>query len=173
MSNVGNSTRSGGFRHRYAVGGGLIIVLVLAGILLVSMAYYHVPDALQHRLSQAETLDGAHLQPPGLLQWPRLAYGSVLARCTLCSKTTSFAQGARNINLAWLIRDDALAGLVGSNAPNRPYSSAEVPLPRLVWLVTWQGPCWTGSPHGGDCMTYDIVDDQTGFELDASQVALN
>lgn len=158
------------YRHRYASAVGLVVSAVLVGVLLIGTVYYHAPDAVQHRLSQAETLDGAELQPPGVFQWPRLAYGNVLAHCTLCTNLTSTTVHDRSVQLGLLIRDDALAGLVGSNAPNRPHSSGDVPLPRLVWVIEWNGPCWAGPPGANGCTTYDIVDDQTGLELDASQV---
>lgn len=144
--------------------------IALIGGMLLAATYYHVPDAIQHHLSRDEQLNGAYLQPPGLLHWPRLAYGSVLGRCTLCG--SSRAETAPSVQLAWLTRDESLAGLVNSNAPNRPHSAAEVPLPRLVWLVEWSAPCWSAQSPARACTTYDIVDDQTGLELDASQLAI-
>jgi hypothetical protein len=169
-SSLGEPHAARAYRRRYAIAVGLIVGVVLVGVVFVGTAYYHVPDAVQHRLSQPETLDGTQLQPPGVFQWPRLAYGKVLAHCSLCASLTSTTTHDRSVQLGLLVRDDALAGLVGSNAPNRPHSPADVPLPRLVWVVEWNSPCWGAPPGASGCTTYDIVDDQTGLELDASQV---
>jgi hypothetical protein len=153
-------------RHR------LVIAIVSCGVLavIVGLVDFAGTGSLQHRLGQSESLGGARLDPPSIWSWPRLSYPNVLSHCDFCNHEPSSDVANRTVQLGWLVSDETLAGLVSTNAPNRPTSSAEVPLPRLVWVVRWQSGCTSTPPPGfHGCITYDIIDDATGLELDTAQ----
>ena len=124
---------------------------------------------IRYRLSGPEKVGDAHLQPPGAFQWPQLSYDSAIADCDLCRRVRSSTLN-RTVQFGWLVEDVNLTSPFSSNVANRPHSPSDVPLPRLVWVVEWQGDCWAAPPPGmRQCTTYDIIDDQNGWELDTSQ----
>jgi len=146
------------------------VLMAVVALAILLAAYYQVPAILQHRLDHSETIGTARLDPPSLAQWPQFSYDTVLSHCDICSQVPASAVHNRTVHFAWLVKDDALAGLVSGNVPNRPNSSADVRLPRLVWVVQWHGDCWSTPPAGvTGCTTYDIIDDASGLQLDTAQ----
>jgi hypothetical protein len=148
-------------RPRYA----MLIAMGLALVVIVLAAYagavYHVPDLIRHRQAHAQTLNGARLEAPGLWPWPQLSYEAIPSFCKLCKNVPSSNGPSRTIQLAWLVSDDSVTQ--STMMPN-------VQLPRLVWVVTWKDACWSPQPAGlRNCITFDIVDDKNGRELDGGQ----
>jgi hypothetical protein len=146
-------------------------VFAAVGLLVLTVAaIVYVAPAFGHRLGRSETLNGARLNPPSFLARPHMSYSSVLLHCEFCRHVSPSQVKNRVVELGWLVSDEALRGLVSTNAPNRPPTGADAPLPRLVWVVQWQSSCWSQMPNGvTSCTTYDLIDDATRWELDTGQ----
>jgi hypothetical protein len=147
------------------------VVVAAVGLLVLTVAVIaYVAPAFGHRLGRSESLNGATLNPPSFWTRPHILYASVLSHCELCRHVPPSQVKSRDVELGWLVSDEALTGLGSTNVPNRPPTAADAPLPRLVWIVQWQGSCWSQMPYGvTNCTTYDLIDDATGWELDTGQ----
>jgi hypothetical protein len=139
----------------------IIALIGLIAAIGILAAENHVPDFLLHRLGQTEVISTARLDPPSLSQLPRLSYDSVLSYCELCRNVPAGAAENRTLQLAWLVSDESV-----TNSSR----TADLKLPRLVWVVQWKDRCWSVPPVGvTGCKTFDIIDDHTGRELDNGQ----
>ncbi len=148
--------------------GGLAAIAVAAAAFVFG-ARYEIVQAIDDRLGSAYSLGSAEFDPPGPIQWPRLTQDEVLAICDLCANPRLVtAQITTEYGL--LVSDDALNDL-SNVGPNRPPSGADVPLPRMVWILQWHPTCNEAAPaHSERCATYELVDDATGWLLDSGQV---
>jgi hypothetical protein len=139
-----------------AVGGGL------AG------TRYEVVQSVSDRLSIASTIGNANIDAPSAFEWPRMTQDAAVASCDLCA-ATHVSGTALSVEYGMLVTDTDLLTF-STNVPNRPSSPAEVPLPRLVWVLQWHPTCWEVVPQPSErCATYELVDDATGWVLDAGQ----
>lgn len=143
--------------------------LALVACLGLASARYEVVQAVSDRLSVAFTLGNANLAAPSAFQWPRMTQDAAVANCDLCA--VAHLSGADlSVEYGMLVSDTDLLSF-STNVPNRPSSPAQVPLPRLVWVLQWHPTCWEVVPQPSEkCATYELIDDATGWVLDAGQV---
>ena len=97
---------------------------------------------------------------------------SAVADCDMCTTTRRPPTSSTlSVEYGWLVQDEDLTNF-NANIPNRPRSPADVPLPRLVWILEWPDDCLGAEipPWVHQCTTYELIDDPTGWILTDSQI---
>jgi hypothetical protein len=137
------------------------LVVVLGAIAAIVGVEYYATDLFGHRLTHVQAFNDVRLEPPGLWPWPQLSYEAVPSFCKPCKTVPASNNLSRTTQLARLVSDDSVANST---------SMTDVHLPRLVWVIIWRDACWSPQAAGlNECITFDIVDDKDGRELDGGQ----
>lgn len=146
---------------------GAVAVLVLATGVLA--ARYQLAQAIDDRVATRVVIAAAEFAPPGPFQWPSRTQDDAISRCDICSGY-HLAPGQLTAEYGDLLSDPNMAGFRGTYVPNRDTATTALPLPRLVWIMQWAPTCFEAPPSGfGKCATYELIDDATGWVLDAGR----
>ena len=153
---------------RFRVVGG-IVILTLAVSLVVAGARYQVVQAVQDRIATDYTVDEAQFTAPDFLTWPRLTEGGAIAFCDICA-SPNFVRSGITAQYGVLVSDPGMKTFF-SNQPSVAVTPlANIHLPRIAWILHWPKPCSESMPpHVLKCATYELIDDATGWVLDAGQ----
>ncbi len=147
------------------------VAVLVAAATWVAVAL-EIPQAVHDRMSGPLVIGSAQFEAPDLLHWPRMSHDAVAADCELCARTSKPAAASTlTLRYGWLIKDSDLTSFE-TNVPNRPRSAADVPLPRMAWVLLWPDDCWAINLSGvGRCASYELIDDSTGWILADSQIS--
>lgn len=153
---------------RARLAGGLLVIAVIAAVALAGTRYELV-EAVRDRLATDYALGDAQFSAPGLFVWPRLTERGALSGCDLCVDP-----GLSGITAEYgVLRTDPGMETFIANYPKPTFSVDDVRLPQVAWIVQWPlsdfcrryGP----PPHIKKCASYELIDDATGWILDAGQ----
>jgi hypothetical protein len=153
---------------RPRMAGGLLVIAVIAAAVLAGMRY-EVVEAVRDRLATDYTVGDAQFSAPGLFVWPRLTKQGALSSCDLCVDP-----GLPGITAEYgVLRSDPGITTFIANYPKLAFSPDDVHLPQVAWILQWPlsdfcrgyGP----PPHIKKCASYELIDDATGWILDAGQ----
>ena len=148
----------------------LVGLALVAGIGLLAVRFEFL-QAVQDRLATSYTIGDAEFSAPGWLDWPRLTQSSAIAACDLCS-STGFPSSSITAQYGILSSDPGMAVFLDGQT-NIALEPSDVNLPQIAWILQWPvsdfcrdyGP----APHSRKCSSYELVDDATGWALDAGQ----
>jgi hypothetical protein len=145
--------------------GGLLIA-VLAGAVFAA-GRFQLVEAFQDRLATDFTIGEAQFSAPGVLVWPRLSEHEAISSCDACP-------GASGVTALYgVLRSDPGIDtfLVGYHV--YALTAADVRLPQVAWIVQWpvsqRCRSYPVAPHTEKCASYELIDDATGWAIDAGQ----
>ena len=141
-------------------------MVVLAAAVFAAVRF-QVVEAFQDRLVTDFTIGDAQFSPPGLFVWPRLSEDEAISSCDACPEAPGITA------LYGVLRSDPGIDqfLVGYHV--YALTPADVHLPEVVWIVQWPvaQSCrnYPVAPHTERCASYELIDDATGWAIDAGQ----
>ena len=153
---------------RARVIGAVVAVAVVGAVLFAGSRYQHV-QAVQDRLVSDYTVGDAQFSAPGLFDWPRLTEQGAISSCDVCRDP---AIPSILVEYGVLRSDPGIATfLTGYHA--FALTTSDVHLPQVAWIVQWPPTdfCrdYAAAPHTEKCASYEVIDDATGWVIDAGQ----
>jgi len=154
--------------YRARVAGGLLFIAVIAAAVLAGMRYEMV-EAVRDRLATDYTVGDAQFSAPGVFVWPRLTEQGALSSCDLCVDP-----GLPGITAEYgVLRTDPGIMDVHRQLSQARFQPQRRPLAasgmdRAVAPVRFL-PGLRTPPHIKKCASYELIDDATGWILDAGQ----